>query len=265
VVRLGEQFDVDPFAAAAARRRLGHPPGRRRRRRPRTLARKISGVRNFYVYAVDEGHTGTSPVRPRTSPALPGSAANPRPWARTRTNPPRSGRGRARGPRDAAVIARAADQGLRVSELCSVNLEDLSTQRGHRVVGLRRKGGEEQDQAVAPRPPEASTPTWLPAPPKPGERRSRRPAARRTPTHPASPATRSNGIVESCAAPPGSTSASAPTPAHACTRSCWTGRARCATSRCISARQLRHHRTLRPGRPAPGQVPGLRPHPARSA
>src|SRR5205814_2158754 len=56
----------------------------------------------------------------------------------------------ARGPRDAAVVAVLLYQGLRVSELCGVNLEDVSTQRGHRVMRLRRKGGEEQDQAVAP-------------------------------------------------------------------------------------------------------------------
>ena len=51
-------------------------------------------------------------------------------------------------------------QGLRVSELCGINLEDLSTQRGHRVVRLRRKGGEEQDQAIAP-PAAGSLDAWL--------------------------------------------------------------------------------------------------------
>ena len=55
-----------------------------------------------------------------------------------------------RGARDEAVVAMLLYQGLRVSELCGIDVEDLSTQRGHRVVRLRRKGGEEQDQAIAP-------------------------------------------------------------------------------------------------------------------
>jgi site-specific recombinase XerD len=146
-------FDVDPLAARrphidAWAIHLGADGGAR----PATLARKISAVRNFYAYAVDEGHLASSPV-----PAKDKALHLPKVSRKSQTlGPDREESGallaaaEARGPRDAAVVAVLLYQGLRVSELCGMDLEDISTQRGHRVVRLRRKGGEEQDQAVAP-------------------------------------------------------------------------------------------------------------------
>jgi site-specific recombinase XerD len=120
--------------------------------RPATLARKISSVRNFYGYAVDEGHAAVSPV-PGKDKAL----HLPKVSRKSQTLGPDREESTAllaaaaeRGPRDAAVVSVLLYQGLRASELCAVNLDDLSTQRGHRVIHLRRKGGEEQDQAMAP-------------------------------------------------------------------------------------------------------------------
>ncbi|NUP49981.1 MAG: tyrosine-type recombinase/integrase [Catenulispora sp.] len=120
--------------------------------RPATLARKISAIRSFYAYAVDCGYTATSPV-----PAKDKALHLPKVSRKSQTLGPDREESAAllraaaeRGARDEAVIAVLLYQGLRVSELCGINLEDLSTQRGHRVVRLRRKGGEEQDQAIAP-------------------------------------------------------------------------------------------------------------------
>ena len=149
-----ELFDVDPLAARrphvdAWAIHLGSAGGGAR---PATLARKVSAVRNFYAYAVDEGHVAASPV-----PAKDKALHLPKVSRKSQTlGPDREeaaallAAAEARGPREAAVVAVLLYQGLRVSELCGVNLEDVSTQRGHRVVRLRRKGGEEQDQAVAP-------------------------------------------------------------------------------------------------------------------
>lgn len=149
-----ELFDVEPLAEArrphvdAWAIHLAADGGAR----PATLARKVSAIRNFYAYAVDEGHATASPV-----PAKDKALHLPRVSRKSQTLGPDQAESaalltaaEARGPRDAAVIAVLLYQGLRVSELCGMNLEDLSTQRGHRVARLRRKGGEEQDQAIAP-------------------------------------------------------------------------------------------------------------------
>jgi site-specific recombinase XerD len=146
-------FDVDPFDAVRAHVdawavHLADDG----RARPATLARKISAVRNFYAYALDSGYAETSPV-----PAKDKALHLPKVSRKSQTLGPDRDESAAlllaaakRGARDEAVVAVLLYQGLRVSELCGINMEDLSTQRGHRVVRLRRKGGEEQDQAIAP-------------------------------------------------------------------------------------------------------------------
>jgi site-specific recombinase XerD len=146
-------FDVEPFDAVRAHVDAWSvhlaDDGRAR---PATLARKISAVRNFYLYAVDSGYAATSPV-----PAKDKALHLPKVSRKSQTLGPDRDEAEAllaaaaqRGARDEAVVAVLLYQGLRVSELCGIDVEDLSTQRGHRVVRLRRKGGEEQDQAIAP-------------------------------------------------------------------------------------------------------------------
>ena len=156
-------FDVDPFDAVRAHVdawavHLADDG----RARPATLARKISAVRNFYAYAVDSGYATSSPV-----PAKDKALHLPKVSRKSQTLGPDREESAAmlaaaakRGARDEAVIAVLLYQGLRVSELCGIDIEDLSTQRGHRVVRLRRKGGEEQDQAIAP-PAAGCVDAWL--------------------------------------------------------------------------------------------------------
>ena len=146
-------FDIDPFDAVRAHVdawtvHLGDGG----RARPATLARKISAVRNFYAYAVDSGYAAKNPV-----PAKDKALHLPKVSRKSQTLGPDREESAAlleaaarRGVRDEAVVAVLLYQGLRVSELCGIDVEDLSSQRGHRVVRLRRKGGEEQDQAIAP-------------------------------------------------------------------------------------------------------------------
>jgi site-specific recombinase XerD len=156
-------FDVDPFDAVRAHVdawavHLADDG----RARPATLARKISAVRNFYAYAVDSGYAAGSPV-----PAKDKALHLPKVSRKSQTLGPDRDESAAmleaaakRGARDEAVVAVLLYQGLRVSELCGIDVEDLSTQRGHRVVRLRRKGGEEQDQAIAP-PAAGCVDAWL--------------------------------------------------------------------------------------------------------
>lgn len=147
-------FDIDPFDAVRAHVdawTVHLADGGRAR--PATLARKISAVRNFYAYAVDSGYAARSPV-----PAKDKALHLPKVSRKSQMLGPDRDEAEAmlhaaaqRGARDEAVVTVLLHQGLRVSELCGIDIEDLSTQRGHRVVRLRRKGGEEQDQAIAPR------------------------------------------------------------------------------------------------------------------
>ena len=156
-------FDVDPFDAVRAHVdawTVHLADGGRAR--PATLARKISAVRNFYAYAVDSGYTAKNPV-----PAKDKALHLPKVSRKSQTLGPDREESAAimaaaarRGVRDEAVVAILLYQGLRVSELCGIDVEDLSTQRGHRVVRLRRKGGEEQDQAIAP-PAAGCVDAWL--------------------------------------------------------------------------------------------------------
>lgn len=158
-----ELFDVDPFDAVRAHvDAWAVHLADEGRARPATLARKISAVRNFYAYAVDAGHTAGTPV-----PAKDKALHLPKVSRKSQTLGPDREESAAllrvaagRGARDEAVIAVLLYQGLRVSELCGIDLEDFSTQRGHRVVRLRRKGGEEQDQAIAP-PAAGCVDAWL--------------------------------------------------------------------------------------------------------
>ena len=156
-------FDADPFDAIRAHVdawtvHLVNDAGAR----PATLARKISAVRNFYLYALDSGYTDRTPV-----PAKDKALHLPKVSRKSQTLGPDRDESQAlltaaaaRGARDEAVVAILLYQGLRVSELCGIDVSDLSTQRGHRVVRLRRKGGEEQDQAIAP-PAAGCLDTWL--------------------------------------------------------------------------------------------------------
>jgi integrase/recombinase XerD len=45
-------------------------------------------------------------------------------------------------PAEHALISLLALNGLRVSEATGADIEDLSTQRGHRVLAITRKGGK---------------------------------------------------------------------------------------------------------------------------
>jgi integrase/recombinase XerD len=54
-------------------------------------------------------------------------------------------------PAEHALISLLALNGLRVSEATGADIEDLSTQRGHRVLAITRKGGKKAIAPLAPR------------------------------------------------------------------------------------------------------------------
>jgi integrase/recombinase XerD len=116
---------------------------------PSTIARRLSALSGFYAYMVDEGLIDRSPVAHVRRPRLTDES-------------PRFGvdRGEMRSflkcahessPRDYALACLLALNGLRVSEALGADAADLGAARGHRTLGLTRKGGKRQTLAVAPR------------------------------------------------------------------------------------------------------------------
>ena len=55
------------------------------------------------------------------------------------------------GPRDHALVCLLLLNGLRVSEVCTAKVTDLSSERGHRVLTVARKGGRRDLVPLAPR------------------------------------------------------------------------------------------------------------------
>ncbi len=53
--------------------------------------------------------------------------------------------------RDGALITLLALNGLRISEALNANIDDLSTERGHRTLAIVRKGGKHVTIPIAPR------------------------------------------------------------------------------------------------------------------
>ena len=178
-----------------------------------TIARRLSTVAGFYRICVLHGLIEHSPAgylrRPKihTESATLGldrmelPPSSPRP-------PPRH-----HGPRLACLLGLL---GLRVAEACSINIEDLATERGHRIVTVLGKGSK---LAVIPLPPRVARAVDLAAgqrligttPADPAGGRMNRPAAtrivRRLARRPGSPNTYPRTRCGTASSPPPSTPA----------------------------------------------------------
>jgi site-specific recombinase XerD len=120
--------------------------------KPATIKRKVSVIRNFYAYAVEMKYTDENPVPAKHKRLHLASVSR-----RSQTLGPDREESialieaaRRRNPRDYAIMRVLLHQGLRVSELCNLDVSDMRRERGHRVLHLSRKGDVEQDMAVAP-------------------------------------------------------------------------------------------------------------------
>lgn len=115
---------------------------------PATLARRLSAISGFYAYAEDEGLVERSPVarvrRPRVSDDSPRLGVDRNGLQALLTA------AEASSPRDHALIALLALNGLRISEALALDVEHVSEQRGHRTIELVRKHGKHQTVALAP-------------------------------------------------------------------------------------------------------------------
>jgi site-specific recombinase XerD len=167
-------YGTPPLAArrlhvnAYVRWMISNPPAANRHRpdpdaphRPATIARKISPVRGYYTYAVDEEVLTRNPVPGHKRLNLPAVSRKSQTLGPDKDEATRLlAAAHERSPLDGAVVSVLLHAGLRVSEACSRNVAHLSHQRGHRVLTVLRKGGEEQDLVLAP-PAAASVDAYL--------------------------------------------------------------------------------------------------------
>jgi len=113
-----------------------------------TIGRRLSTVVGFYRFAVIDGYMTESPAEHVRRPKIDTES--------TTLGLDRMELGAflaeaaAAGPVDHALACLLGLLGLRVTEACSINIEHLSTERGHRTVKIMGKGGK---AAVIPLPP----------------------------------------------------------------------------------------------------------------
>ena len=116
---------------------------------PATVSRRLAALSSWYSWLVAEGIVASSPLahvrRPKVSDES--STLGPdRDEARALL-----GAAEAISPKYAALVSLLLLNGLRVSEVVGADVEDLDTERGHRVLRVTRKGGRRAIVALAPR------------------------------------------------------------------------------------------------------------------
>ncbi len=113
-----------------------------------TVARRLSTVAGFYRYAQIDGYIEKNPAeyvrRPRVSSESPTLGLDRHELGAVIYA------AEASSPADHCLICFLGLLGLRVGEACSVNIEDLGSQRGHRTLHIVGKGDK---PAVMPLPP----------------------------------------------------------------------------------------------------------------
>jgi integrase/recombinase XerD len=116
---------------------------------PTTVARKLSGLSSWYDFLLKLNAVAANPVggadRPNVdrdhSATIGMSPAEVDAMLRV---------AQADSSRHYAIITLLADLGLRVGELCRLDLSDLGQERGHRTVRFMGKGGKPRRRALAP-------------------------------------------------------------------------------------------------------------------
>jgi site-specific recombinase XerD len=146
--------DLDPLAAQrghvdAYARTLAEVEGRS----PATVARHLSTLSGFYRYAVAEDVVARNPLanvmRPKVGTDTVSTGLDKDELsALIRV-------AEADSPRSLALVLLLGLNGLRISEALGADVDDLGTERGHRVLVVKRKGGKRATVPLAPRTAEA--------------------------------------------------------------------------------------------------------------
>lgn len=117
-----------------------------------TVARRLSALAGFYAYATDEGLIDRSPVARVRRPKVGNDSQQ---LGLDRDELRELLRAAEAKPRDRALLALLAFNGLRISEALGSDVTDLGYQRGHRTLTIHRKGGAGALVPLAPRTAEA--------------------------------------------------------------------------------------------------------------
>jgi integrase/recombinase XerD len=116
-----------------------------------TAARKLTAVSSFYGWCARRGDVRANPVAGLARPVVDYDTSATPGLTRDQAVALLEAADSDAGPqaaRTAAVVATLLFTGARVSELLGADIEDLGTDRGHRVLRVRRKGGKIQALAL---------------------------------------------------------------------------------------------------------------------
>lgn len=106
---------------------------------PRSVARAVSALNGLYTYAVTEGVLDRSPAAALRPPKV---VSDSQATGLDRGELQALLReAAAAGARAEALLTLLVHNGLRIGEALKLNVEDLGSERGHRIVRLGRKGG----------------------------------------------------------------------------------------------------------------------------
>ena len=114
-----------------------------------SVARRLSVMSGLFRYAYEEGYITRDPAahirRPRVGDDSPTLGLDLEEARRILDAAETA------GPRDHALVCLLLLNGLRVSEVCTAKVTDFSSERGHRVLTVARKGGRRDLVPLAPR------------------------------------------------------------------------------------------------------------------
>jgi site-specific recombinase XerD len=116
-----------------------------------TAARKLTAVSSFYSWCLRRGDVRANPVADLPRPAVDYDTSATPGLTRDQAVALLEAADGDAGPqaaRTGALVATLLYTGARVSELLGADIEDLGTDRGHRVLRVRRKGGKIQALAL---------------------------------------------------------------------------------------------------------------------
>ena len=112
-----------------------------------TVGRKLAAVSSWYTWLIRTGHAAVNPAAYLARPEVSRDTSTTPGLTRDQALALLATADLARGPqrpRTAALVAVLLLTGARVSEATGADIEDLGTDRGHRVLWVTRKGGKRQ-------------------------------------------------------------------------------------------------------------------------
>lgn len=120
---------------------------------PATAARKLSAIAGWYGWLARRGHIAASPAVDIARPVVDPDTSSTPGLTRDQALALIGAADSARGPQQARASALTTVllfTGARVSEVTGADVDDLGTDRGHRVLWVTRKGGKRQALALPP-------------------------------------------------------------------------------------------------------------------